>query len=140
MLEPTPFFFFGTLMDPEVLRLVVGRTIPKRNIKGAEIDDYRRVFVQGRDFPILTPSLKSSVAGILVENLEQRDIARIDEFEDNGYCRTRCDIKMGDGTARNAWVYLATQSLIASEQEWIFEDWLRDYRSSFLARVRRRMT
>ncbi len=74
------YFFYGTLMDSEVLRTVIGRSIPPSNRRPAVIGGYRRVYRVGAWYPILIADTESEVEGILVTKLTVADAVRLAIF------------------------------------------------------------
>lgn len=74
-------FFYGTLMDPELLALVVGREVPGRDTEPAVLPGFRRVRVRGATFPALIAAPEAHVEGLAVSGLTERDIDRARFYE-----------------------------------------------------------
>ncbi|MEE8559476.1 MAG: gamma-glutamylcyclotransferase family protein, partial [Alphaproteobacteria bacterium] len=75
------YFFFGTLMDPDVRALVIGGPAPASRIEPATLAGFRRVHVAGRSYPMLISDALGRVEGCLVRGLDGRARARIGQFE-----------------------------------------------------------
>ena len=135
------FFFFGTLMDPAVLDLVVGRHVPEAAKRPAVLDGYRRARVRGATYPIVVPAPGSEVAGVMVSGLRPSDADRLTAYEGDGYVLAELEVRAGGG-AKRAHVYLPRSGggLEALEESWDFDDWRRRHRAGFLARLRRSLS
>jgi hypothetical protein len=78
-------FFFGSLMDRELLALVIGRAIEDLRIEAATIHAFARRRARDESFPVLVPHPGGWVDGVLVTDLTVADIARIQFFEGSDY-------------------------------------------------------
>src|SRR6516165_9135039 len=79
------FFFYGTLLDPDVTALVLGRRLPPATFVPAVLPGYSRWRVQGGSYPISVPDRKGFVSGAIVRGLSTRDVARLAAYEGPGY-------------------------------------------------------
>jgi len=131
------FFFYGTLMDADVLAAVIGRRIGPARIRDAVLDGFRRVYRRGASYPILLDDPEGRVDGVIVSDLTAADATRLDEFEGSEYRRAARAVAVpGEGTVE-AQVYLTRPGVPASGQTWDLETWKRRHRAAYLARVRR---
>ena len=69
-------FFFGSLMDADLLRLVLDREIEEIEHAAAEILGYERRRAKNESFPIIVPTPGGRVEGRLVTGLTAADVAR----------------------------------------------------------------
>jgi hypothetical protein len=76
------FFFFGTLMDRDLLERVLGRRVPDGELTPARLSGYRRVRAVTADYPVLVPSPGAVVDGVLLRAASRRDETRMRHFED----------------------------------------------------------
>jgi len=130
------FFFYGTLMDADVLAAVVGRRIGSARFQDAILDGFRRVYRRGASYPILLDDPDGQVDGVVVSALTAADAVRLDAFEGSEYRRAARTVAVaGKGTAE-VQVYLTNPGVPASKQPWDFEGWRR-HRAAYLRRVRR---
>lgn len=92
-------FVYGTLMDPQIQRKVIGRTVPSRPDR---LDGYKKETIQlgGGLFPIVRPAPDSSVEGLLLI-VTPAELERIDHYESDAYRRQK--IRLAGGQL--AWVY-----------------------------------
>jgi hypothetical protein len=90
-----PYFFYGTLLDRELLCLVAGQAIDPRAIRQAVLAGYWRTGVIGRGYPILMRRLGSKVEGILVFGLGRRARTRLAAYEGPNYRLTPFAVTSG---------------------------------------------
>lgn len=90
-------FFFGSLMDLGLLRVVVGHDCAGVSARPASLRGYRTNRVKDDDYPVLVPQADSIVQGRLVEGLEAGDVARIRYFEDDEYALETRTVETAEG-------------------------------------------
>jgi gamma-glutamylcyclotransferase (GGCT)/AIG2-like uncharacterized protein YtfP len=101
---PLPLFVYGSLIDPVHCAEVLGRfadAVP------AVLDQYERGhsrhwYIRRRD--------GAETHGLLLANLEARDYAILDQYEEVPmlYTRAQVDVTRQDGAVIRCWVYLPT--------------------------------
>ncbi|MCB2110844.1 MAG: gamma-glutamylcyclotransferase [Defluviimonas sp.] len=112
-------FFYGTLRDPDLLRLVIGRTpvATPATLPGHSV-------LQAADgaYPVLVPA-GAGAAGLLVSGLEEEDRARLDFYEGGfAYGRVECVVETA-GVAVAAQVYQPPDPAPATAGTWSLDDW-----------------
>jgi|HubBroStandDraft_6_1064221.scaffolds.fasta_scaffold4209316_1 hypothetical protein len=70
-------FFYGTLMDRELLSRVFGRRVPARALRPARLDGWRRVAVRGCGYLVLVCCPRARVAGVVVDRLSAAERDRL---------------------------------------------------------------
>jgi len=130
------FFFYGTLMDADVLAAVVGRRIGSARFRDATLDGFRRVYRLGAWYPILLDDPGGRVEGVVVSALTVADAARLDSFEGSEYRRATRTVAVSGEGAVEAEVYLTRPGVPASDQSWELDVWRRRHRTAYLRRVR----
>ncbi|TRM64714.1 hypothetical protein BD626DRAFT_489686 [Schizophyllum amplum] len=98
-------FFYGTLMHPKVLKLVIQNDASHLQICSAVLLDHTRHKIKGEDYPAVVPYANGRtlftheltqdercVRGTLVRGLTARDLARLDAFEDDEYTREQLPV------------------------------------------------
>lgn len=90
MAEPTstpglPFFFFGTLMDIDVLSRVVARPVAPVEMAEGWLWGYRRHAARNAPYPVLRHHPACHVKGRLFEPRSVDERARVDHFEAEEY-------------------------------------------------------
>ncbi len=131
-------FFFGTLMDPDVLALVLGRPIEDLCRGPATLTGYVRRRVRGESFPLLVPRAGGRVEGVLVEGLSRADISRLRYFEGSAYLLAPCRIITPSGI-RAALAFLVDGGhggvLRDSGLAWDLDQWQQRDKPRFLVRA-----
>jgi len=97
-------FVYGTLRDPDLVRRLAGRTFAQRS---AVLRGYRRVEPAGR-YPWIEPCAEAQVEGILLCDVDDAALARLDEYEDEGrlYAREEVEVRLVDGSKRRCQTYV----------------------------------
>jgi hypothetical protein len=131
------YFFYGTLMDPEVVREVIGRPLSGCSPKKASLAGFKRVNVADATYPALTPDPESHVAGVLVSKITALEASRISRYEGSDYTMQVFDVTLGDGSTEEARVFLPTQTLMLMDTLWDFDLWQKQDKKRFLKGVRR---
>ena len=130
------YFFYGTLMDMEVLSIVSGLSLTSMRLRPAILPGYRRVRVQDVQYPAVYASEDHSVEGLAVHGIPQPATARLRLFENDGYDLAVEPVVIGDSTNRKAALFAATARMNLTDEDWSFEDWRRQHRRHFLLRVK----
>jgi len=116
-------FFFGSLMDGDLLRLVLDRDTSDIEHAAAEILGYERRRAKNESFPIIVPTPGGRVEGRLVTGLTAEDVARIQWYESDDYALKACVVKAGEAR-HDAYVFQATASLEDEGIAWEFDHWV----------------
>jgi Gamma-glutamyl cyclotransferase, AIG2-like len=66
---------YGSLMDRELLALVIGRATDELRVKAATIHDFVRRRALNESFPVLVPHPGGRVEGVLVRDLRPTSLA-----------------------------------------------------------------
>ncbi|WP_425090937.1 gamma-glutamylcyclotransferase [Tropicimonas sp. S265A] len=121
----TSLFVFGTLRDPELLALVLGRSVKTDR---AHLQDHAVFRVQGAEFPICVPSPGKRAEGLLIRGLDADTFSRLDFYECGfGYTRAEHGISVAGATVR-AQVYVPLGPALRSSGEgWSLAVWQRDH-------------
>ncbi len=117
-----PYFFFGTLMDEDVLALVLGRIPPDLRSEPARLDGYRRLRVKGESYPTLRPAADARVDGLLVRDLSQREVNRVAFYEGEEYRLLNLPVTRPDGVSEPALIFAADHGL-ETDGEWDLARW-----------------
>jgi hypothetical protein len=134
------FFFYGTLLDADVRRAVLGPYAPRR-VEAATLRGWRRVGVRGRTYPILTADPAAEVDGLLARGLNDAARRRLERYEDSDlYEMTEVQIVPAVGARPlSALVFVAKASALRlGAREWDLALWLRREKRRFLLTLRRR--
>jgi gamma-glutamylcyclotransferase (GGCT)/AIG2-like uncharacterized protein YtfP len=113
----TRLFAYGTLMEPEVLQGILGRTLP---CLPATLADHRRCRVPGEDYPALIPAPGETCSGLLLSGLGNEDWRRLDAYEGLCYIREPVLVRVASGEVFSCQVYrwkLEYRDLL-TDREW----------------------
>lgn len=87
--------FYGTLRDPDVLASVLGRFPAASDISPVRVTGHRAAPLRDAPWPILLSEPGALADGIVVDNLNSEDEARLRFYEGPPY--DLVDLKLGDG-------------------------------------------
>lgn len=134
------YFFFGTLMDRDVLEHVLDRPVAETELTSAWLEGFRRVCAAHRSYPVLIPDAQSAVEGRLLRRAVPRDDVRIRHFEDEEYADRRLTVRLSDGTAVEARVFFALEHLGRTDRAWDLGAWAREHKPHYLELCREWMS
>ncbi len=131
------FFFYGTLLDPDIRRLVLRREAPPESIVPATLAGYRRYKVRSAPYPAAVRQPGAEIDGIVLRDLDALDAARLSNFEGDDYLATLCPValsedKSGEDRLREAWVFIATDRVPLTKASWTLDAWRQAHKSRFL--------
>lgn len=131
------FFFYGTLIDPDIRRLVLRRDVPLENIVSAILGGYRRYTVRDAPYPAAVREPGAEIDGIVLRGLDALDAARLSNFEGDDYIPTLSSIRLvesepGVGWSEQAWVFIATDRVPLTKAAWSIDAWRATHKGHFL--------
>lgn len=100
----TVLFAYGEFLKDEVLRDLLGRVPPRAP---AVLRGYKRVLEKATGFYNVVPAKRSAVEGVVMTDLSDEDLAKLDLFEEASalYYREEHEVEVAGGRA-TAWVYV----------------------------------
>ncbi|KAK9452255.1 Butirosin biosynthesis, BtrG-like protein [Limtongia smithiae] len=126
-------FCYGSLMAPQVIaRVLYGLAdLPAASsisLQPAILPNFSRSRIVGEAYPAAVPSASSSIAGVLVENVSDVHLARLDEFEGDEYERQEVKVVVAaDGSTVDAHCYIWIDRLDRLETiDWDFDDFVKN--------------
>jgi hypothetical protein len=139
-----PLFIYGSLMDRELLALVIGRATDGLRIEVATIYDFIRRRALNESFPILVPHPGGRVDGVVVTDLTAADVDRLrfyeaTDYEGSDYALATLPVECR-GEFLAAQVFLPTAQLSADEMIWDFDAWAAVERPLFIEMIQERMS
>lgn len=99
---PAPLFAYGTMLDLDVLEIVLARPVARGDLMCARLAGQRRVRLVEETYPTLRQDCASTVYGTLVMGLDAQDWDRIAFFESVEYVFKPCEVTLADGTSVQA--------------------------------------
>ena len=128
----TRYFFFGTLMDLDVLKLVLERPAAPGALAPARLPGYRRMRILRDSFPILVEDPSAAVDGLVFTTASAEEGARILFFEDYDYDMALVRPVLRDGRVLEATFCGAEAGVQASDEHWDLERWAARHKPGFL--------
>jgi len=125
-------FFYGTLMDLDVLARVLGRPVAPGILQVATLSGWRRVRAAGEAYPILLADPAGMVEGRLASGLSAEDVARLDRYEGDSYERVEISVSAG-GKPRAVQIYRPRAHVQADPKPWDFAAWVATEKAGFLS-------
>jgi hypothetical protein len=89
-----PYFFYGTLCDPDVLRLVLGYRPSRRQLAPAILTGFRRKIAKGRGYPVLVPAPAGCIRGQVFRPARRCDHDRLASYEGPEYVARLLPIRL----------------------------------------------
>jgi len=130
-------FFYGTLLDADVRRAVLGpRRTERLCLAPARLYGFRRVRASVGDYPILKPQPGAAVDGALVYDpaaiegagapaLDRTALTRIAHFEGDEYVLRQRSVWLRQGGWATAWIFLPTHARYLTGKRWDLARWQR---------------
>jgi len=130
--QSVSFFFYGTLIDPDVRRLVLGVESQKLNVMPAWLPRFTVRYVLRAKYPALRPKPGARAAGIVITGLSRKQALTLDRYEGDGYRRNIRMVRLADRRPSSAFVYMPLAKLRIDPRRWIFETWHARDKAKFL--------
>jgi gamma-glutamyl AIG2-like cyclotransferase len=130
------FFFYGTLLDPDVTNLVLGRRLPPGAFVPAALPGHSRRRVKGATYPIVVRDPRGEVRGAVVGGLSGRDVRRLAAYEGPRYRIAQLKVRIGGAIEIVSVFEPIEQRFEPTSGDWELLPWQRRYKRAFLARIR----
>ena len=119
-------FFYGTLRAIEVREAVLGKDIDKHKSNKAIIYKHQVYKVMNANYPLITYTNNSQdkVEGLLVHNISEAELKKLDAFEGKNYFRAKTQVEV-HGQLFNVEIYMPDKTM-ESDQIWDFDDWYKN--------------
>ena len=124
-------FFYGTLRAIEVREAVLGKDIDKHKSNKAIIYKHQVYKVMNVNYPLITYTNNSQdkVEGLLVHNISEEELKKLDAFEGKNYFRAKAQVEV-HGQLFNVEIYMPDKTM-GLDQIWDFEDWYKNNMEDF---------
>jgi len=133
------FFFFGTLMDLDVLEIVLGRKLRAQRLHPARLEGFHAYMAHDEDVPVLVSASGSSVGGVVIDELSADDQTRIAFFEDSEYSYEVRPVIVNDVVSVQAKVHVQSCLIANQERDWHYVSWRQSEKPLFLILARQWM-
>jgi len=139
------YFFYGTLCDADVQRLILGYRPNARQLCPARLPGYRRKRARGRSYPVLLRAPGGLVDGLLFRPARPSDASRLAAYEGPEYLTRSLPVRRRDTGAapRRARVFLPAgtaapgSALVPAFDDWRLNRWQRHEKAAFLQSLHR---
>jgi hypothetical protein len=131
------FFFYGTLLDPDVMALVIGRRLPPSAFVPAILPGHSRRRAKGATYPVVVRDVADRVQGVVVGGLTSRDVARLAAYEGPGYRIARLKVRVGGELVTVSVFEPIVARLQPSTSPWDYALWKGRHKRPFVGRLRR---
>jgi hypothetical protein len=125
------YFFYGSLMDPDVLSAVAGERIPPARLVPARLSGYERLCARFSVFPLIVEDPGAEVEGVLVRGIGPAAASRLSRYEGPGYVLIKRPVTTADGRGE-AFVFIPARPGRSSGKIWDFETWRRRHKRRLL--------
>ncbi len=125
------FFAYGTLLLPEVMLAVTGRSFASRM---AILGGFARYRIRGQSFPGIFPEPGASVTGLVYWEIDGLALDRLDAYEDAFYHRETVAISTAAGVGWAAETYVINEEShgLLLREDWCFENFRRQYSENII--------
>jgi hypothetical protein len=134
------FFFYGTLLDYDVIALVLGRRLPPAAFVPASLPRHARRRAKSATYPIIVRDPRGAVPGVVVRGLSARDVALLADYEGPGYRVAPLRVRVADAMTTVS-VFEPVQSRLQPSGElWDLALWQRRHKRAFVGRLKRMLS
>ena len=129
--QHTSLFVFGTLLDEDVLRIVLGRKLPLDCRRIARLSGYERQMLHDETYPVLVPAPGREVAGKVL-TLSGRDMHRVMFFEADEYVLEAAQVFDANGCPLKVVLCAERAKRTGPRYPWSLQRWQREHKATFL--------
>ena len=112
------WFFFGSLLDSDVRRVVLGREVAAVDVEAATLHGFVRLRAANDTYPSLRAQTGAVVEGIVVNDLNDEDVRRVLFFEGDEFSVEHHPVRLAAGATVTAAVLTATERLTFEQSKY----------------------
>lgn len=128
------FFFYGTLMDRDVLARVLGRPVVAAALKPAVLRGYRRTAIREGSYPIVLRDADGAVDGLTLDGVTEAESERLGAYEGPRYTLVRTFADFPERGPRAVFVFEPMPGAFKpTDTEWSLAVWQAEHKEKFLA-------
>ncbi|SEP44951.1 Gamma-glutamyl cyclotransferase, AIG2-like [Rhodospirillales bacterium URHD0017] len=131
------FFFYGTLLDSDVMALVIGRRLPPSAFVPAVLPGHSRRRAKGSTYPVVVRDPAGQAKGVVVGGFTSRDVARLSAFEGPGYRIADLKVRIAGELATVSVFEPVATRLQPSESPWNYALWKGHHKRPFVGGLRK---
>jgi hypothetical protein len=125
---PLPLFAYGTLRDPDMLRVVLGRPLVPHALHPARAPGFHAVHYPQRAYPALVRVPGAAAEGLVITDLTPFERDLLDAFEGAEYLRQPIPVMIEEDLFE-ADAYLPAISVPASNTAWSLIRWQTNHKA-----------
>ena len=135
MPRPQNMFLYGTLMDPDTLARALRRPVDVTALARVRLDDHRRGYIVGRDFPGLKAEAGHATEGLLLAGVTVRDVMHLNVYEGPHYQLVPVTVidPAKDEAPIDAHTYVVKPGLKIGPA-WDLEGWQQHHKPAYMSR------
>lgn len=122
-----PLFVFGTLLDPDLVSVVIGTDISAFRTEPARVHGQKAVRAAHAAYPILIEHPEAVTHGLLIHGLTAEHVERIAFYETHEYELGDIHVHAEDEPTR-ARAFFSIDAVIPSDDTWKLADWQRTHK------------
>lgn len=127
------FFFYGTLMDRDVVARVVGRPVMAAALKPASLRGWRRTGVHGASYPVVVHDKAGRVDGVTLDNVSRGEARRLAAYEGPRYSLIQAFADLPAGP-RAVFLFIPQPGAFRTTgEDWSLAAWQAEHKARFLA-------
>jgi len=131
------FFFYGTLIDTDVRRLVMGRHAPE-TVEESSLSGWRRVKLADVTYPSLVKDRAGKVEGVLARGLNDAARRALIRYEGEEYDLIQTEVALASGKTVAAWTFVVRSGEMKPVPGvWDIAIWQRRHKRRFLSALAR---
>ncbi len=128
------YFVYGTLLDADVRRAVLGKAVVRLHLRPATLKGFRRVAAPGRCYPTLRPDPRGQVDGAVLDGVTPAMAERLARYEGEEYRVIRHRVKVA-GASLEALVFVPRAGRPPAGPTWDLIRWQTRHKRSFLREI-----
>ena len=129
------FFFYGTLMDPDVLGHVLGRPATSEQLAKALLPGYRRYALAKDTYPVALRVPGGLVEGLTLDGVDTEEAERLAYYESAAYSILAETVMIGSARKRAILFAAERGGFDLSPDGWSLAIWQRQHKQDFMPRV-----
>jgi len=129
------FFFYGTLLDRDMLSTVLEQRVWPRSLVPAVLRGHLRKGVRGVNYPVVVRQRRASVDGVILDGVGAVEQVRLSAYESDGYELVQVLAELPRRRCTRVFIFAPRLgAYVVSNRPWSFAGWrLRYKRSAMIA-------
>ena len=132
VMKPLPLFCFGSLMDWDVLTVVLGCFPTELSMVPAQLPGHRVAKLPHESYPMLVADEDRQAPGQLLIGLTESQLDRVIFFEGEEYQLSPCVVTLDNGSQQNALFFSEGIMPTPEMGDWDFHQWRNAHKDHLL--------